>query len=96
MPRIVCVVAAWLFLLTPSAIAADSAGQKMQLPAKERNVDVTFFRAPGDAPRPSVLLLHGANGFDSQIAMLSRGRKYLDNKIGDTMDMGFNDMFFFH
>ena len=79
MPRIVCVVAAWLFLLTPSAIAADSAGQKMQLPAKERNVDVTFFRAPGDAPRPSVLLLHGANGFDSQIANYNRYAAALAN-----------------
>lgn len=72
MPRICCVVAAWLLLLIPAAFAADSAGQKMELPAKERNVDVTFFRAPGDAPRPSVLLLHGANGFDSGIANYNR------------------------
>jgi carboxymethylenebutenolidase len=72
MSRICRVIAAWLFLLTSTAFAADIAGQKMQLPAKERNVDVTFFRARGDAPRPSVLLLHGANGFDSQIANYNR------------------------
>lgn len=72
MPRICCVIAAWLLLLAPAAWAADIAGQKMTLPAQERNVDVTFFRAPGDAPRPSVLLLHGANGFDSQITNYSR------------------------
>ena len=41
------------------ACAADIEGQHMVLPAKERQVDVTYFRAPGDAPRPSVLLLHG-------------------------------------
>jgi carboxymethylenebutenolidase len=73
MIRIVCAaLAAGLLLFAPTAFAADAAGQKMTLPAKERNVDVTFFRAPGDAPRPSILLLHGANGFDSQIANYNR------------------------
>jgi carboxymethylenebutenolidase len=48
--------------------AADVSGQKMQLPAKERKVDVTLFRAPGDKPRGAVLMLHGAGGFDRQIA----------------------------
>lgn len=65
-------IAAGLVILAPAASAAESSGQKMTLPAKERNVDVTFFRARGDAPRPSVLLLHGANGFDSQIANYNR------------------------
>ena len=65
-------IAAGLVFLAPAASAAESSGQKMTLPAKERNVDVTFFRARGDAPRPSVLLLHGANGFDSQIANYNR------------------------
>jgi len=66
------VMAAWLLLLAPTAFAADIAGQKMVLPTRERNVEVTVFRAPGEAPRPPVLLLHGANGFDSQIANYNR------------------------
>ncbi|MBN9545243.1 MAG: dienelactone hydrolase family protein [Alphaproteobacteria bacterium] len=65
-------IAAGLILLAPAAPAADIAGQKMTLPARERTVDVTYFRARSDAPRPSVLLLHGANGFDSQIANYNR------------------------
>lgn len=73
MPRIFCAaMAAWLLAIAPSALALDAAGQKTTLPTRERNVDVTFFRAPGEAPRPSVLLLHGANGFDSQIANYNR------------------------
>lgn len=89
MPRICCVIAAWLLLLAPAAWAADIAGQKMTLPANERNVDVTFFRAPGDAPRPSVLLLHGANGFDSQIANYNRYAAAL-------ADSGFNAYLVFY
>jgi carboxymethylenebutenolidase len=65
-------MAAGLLLFASAAAAAEIAGQKMVLPTRERNVEVTFFRAPGDASRPSVLLLHGANGFDSQIANYNR------------------------
>jgi carboxymethylenebutenolidase len=54
------------------ASAAEIEGRHILLPAKERQVDVTYFRAPGEAPRPSVLLLHGANGFDAQIANYDR------------------------
>jgi carboxymethylenebutenolidase len=61
-----------LGLLPGIASAADIEGQHIRLSAKERQVDVTYFRAPGDAPRPAVLLLHGANGFDSQIANYDR------------------------
>lgn len=39
----------------------------MKLPATERQVRVTYFRAPGDAKRPAALLLHGAGGFDRRI-----------------------------
>jgi carboxymethylenebutenolidase len=52
----------------PAIRAAEIEGQKIMLPAKERQVHVTYFRAPGDAPRPSALLLHGAGGFDRRIA----------------------------
>jgi carboxymethylenebutenolidase len=48
------------------AVAMD--GQKITLPASERPVSVTYFRAPGDGKRPAALLLHGAGGFDAQIA----------------------------
>lgn len=65
--------AACLALALPViASAADIQGRHILLPAKERQVSVTRFRAPGAAPRPSVLLLHGANGFDSQITNYDR------------------------
>jgi carboxymethylenebutenolidase len=61
------------FLFTASAVQADDgAGEKIQLPAKERPVQVTLFRAPGAAPRASVLMLHGAVGFERQIVDYSR------------------------
>jgi carboxymethylenebutenolidase len=65
--------------LTGTARAAEIAPQKMLLPARERAVHVTYFRAPGDAPRPSVLVLHGANGFDSQIASYNQYGSELAN-----------------
>jgi carboxymethylenebutenolidase len=52
--------------------AAENVGKDMTLPATERAVHVKLFRAPGDAPRPSVLLLHGAGGFDGRIADYDR------------------------
>ena len=55
-------------VLANAASATDIAGQKLVLSAQERQVQVTYFRAPGNDPRPAALLLHGANGFDSQIA----------------------------
>src|ERR1700704_1446877 len=59
-------------ILCSGASAAEIVGQKIILPAKERQVHVTYFRAPGDAPRPAALLLHGAGGFDRQIANNNR------------------------
>jgi carboxymethylenebutenolidase len=56
----------------PAVQAADIQGSKITLPAKERQVHVTQFKAPGDAPRPSVLLLHGAGGFDRRIVDYNR------------------------
>ena len=56
-----------MLALMGSASAADVQGQKITLPAKERQVHVTHFRAPGNAPRPAALLLHGAGGFDRRI-----------------------------
>ncbi|HWY61693.1 MAG TPA: dienelactone hydrolase family protein [Rhizomicrobium sp.] len=55
-----------------NVLAADIEGQKLSLPTPERAVDVTYFRAPGDGLRPAALLLHGAGGFDGQIANYDR------------------------
>jgi carboxymethylenebutenolidase len=73
-PRIRIFVAALLFFeLVPAiASATDIEGRQILLPAKERQVSVTYFRAAGDGPRPSALLLHGANGFDTQIQSYDR------------------------
>jgi carboxymethylenebutenolidase len=62
----ITVLATFLILFTASAQAAVT-GERVTLPAKERQVNVTLFRAPGDKPRGSVLMLHGAGGFDRQI-----------------------------
>jgi carboxymethylenebutenolidase len=70
-------------LLPGMASAADIEGQHIVLPAKERQVNVTYFRAPGEAPRPSILLLHGARGVDGQIADYDR---YCSELAGKGMD----------
>ena len=73
MPRIFrLLTVALLVSFAGAALAGDSSGQKLVLPTQERRVDVTYVRAPGEGPRPSALLLHGANGFDSQIASYNR------------------------
>ena len=58
------ITAAFLVLATAAGAAE---GRKLVLPTQERQVHVTYFRAAGDSLRPAALLLHGANGFDSQI-----------------------------
>ncbi len=47
-------------------------GQDLTLAAAERPVHTTLFRAPGDAQRAKLLLLHGAGGFGRQIANYDR------------------------
>jgi len=59
--------------------AAEIQGKTMTLPSTERQVKVTYFRAPGDAKRPSVLLLHGAGGFDRRIAEYNHYASVLAN-----------------
>ncbi len=70
--RIFASVLLVLSLMPTLSKAADIEGRQILLPAQEREVSVVYFRAPGDAPRPAVLLLHGANGFDGQIANYDR------------------------
>ena len=68
-----------LFAFAGSAHAAAIEGKQMTLPSPERQVHVTYFRAPGDAPRPSALLLHGAGGFDRRIGDYNRYASALAN-----------------
>src|SRR5262245_13576942 len=75
--------AAALLALAPLATslsAAEIAGKPMMLPATERQVNVTYFRAAGDAKRPSVLLLHGGGGFDRRIADYNHYASVLANE----------------
>ena len=62
-----------------AASAAEIPGKKITLPSSERQVHVTAFKAPGDAPRPAALLLHGAGGFDRRIAEYNRYASTLAN-----------------
>jgi len=81
MNRLVTAVLAPLALvafLSP-APAAEIAGKSITLPSTERQVKVTYFRAPGDAKRPAVLLLHGAGGFDRRIAEYNHYASVLAN-----------------
>jgi carboxymethylenebutenolidase len=66
MRTLVLTLAALLMLALPQARADE--GKKVMLPAHAHPVHTVLFRAPGDAPRPSVLILHGAGGFDRRIA----------------------------
>ena len=69
-----------LLALLPTVEAAEIAGKAMTLPATERQVKVVYFRAPGDAKRPTALLLHGAGGFDRRIAEYNRYASALANQ----------------
>src|SRR5258705_6854608 len=66
--RAVLALVAIVVAFAASVQAAEIPGKSITLPATERQVKVTYFRAPGDAKRPAVLLLHGAGGFDRRIA----------------------------
>jgi carboxymethylenebutenolidase len=69
-----------LIAFYPTVDAAEIAGKTMTLPAKERQVKVVYFRAPGDAKRPAALLLHGAGGFDRRIADYNKYASALANE----------------
>ena len=72
--------AAFFALISTGAVAAEIQGKKITLPSSERQVHVTQFKAPGTAPRPSVLLLHGAGGFDRRIDDYNRYASTLANQ----------------
>ena len=60
----------------PAASAADIQGKEMTLPATERAVKVEFFRAPGNAKRPAVLMLHGGQGWGGAEGRTENFRQY--------------------
>ncbi len=49
--------------VAPAASAADIAGKEMTLPASEHPVKVEFYKAPGNGKHPTVLMLHGGQGW---------------------------------
>jgi carboxymethylenebutenolidase len=68
----IAAIAGLIWMSASPVWAADITGEKITLPAKERTVQVTLFRAPGTAPRASVMMLHGAGGFERQAADYNR------------------------
>src|SRR3982074_1703107 len=50
----------------PAALAAEIQGREMTLPATEHPVKVEFFRAPGNAKRPTIYMVYYYS--DSDIA----------------------------
>ena len=69
-----------LLALSPAGDAAEIPAKQMTLPSAERPVKVVYFRAPGDAKRPSALLLHGGGGFDRRIDDYHRYGSALANR----------------
>src|SRR5882762_3621212 len=65
-----------LSTVASSVSAADIAGKEMTLPASERAVKVEFFRAPGTAKRPTVLMLHGGQGWGGAEGRTENFRQY--------------------
>ena len=62
--------------LGSDAIAADIQGKELTLPASERAVKVEFFRVPGTAKRPAILMLHGGQGWGGAEGRIENFRKY--------------------
>src|SRR5258708_30737042 len=61
---LVATLALWAFSsCSTGATAADIKGVEMTIPATEHAVKVEFYRAPGNAKRPTVLMLHGGQGW---------------------------------
>jgi carboxymethylenebutenolidase len=60
----------------PSADAAAIQGKETTLPATERTVKVEYFRAPGNAKRPTILMLHGGQGWGGAEGRIENFRQY--------------------
>jgi carboxymethylenebutenolidase len=70
----------------PAAIAASVDGREMTLAASERPVKVEYFRAPGTEKRPSVLMLHGGQGWGGAEGRIENFRRY----ASDLANRGFD------
>ena len=51
-------------LLSGGAQAAADKGETVRIATKDHEVRATYFKAPGDAKRPTALILHGAGRFE--------------------------------
>ena len=60
----------------PETVAATIEARDMTLPATERPVKVEFFRAPGSAKRPTILMLHGGQGWGGAEGRIENFRRY--------------------
>jgi len=58
------------------AMAAAIQAKEMTLPSTERAVKVEFFRAPGTAKRPTILMLHGGQGWGGAEGRIENFRQY--------------------
>lgn len=79
MRRVAALLFAPLFLFalfSAPARAAAIPGREMTLPATERAVKVEFFRAPANAKRPAVLMLHGGQGWGGAEGRIDDFRHY--------------------
>jgi carboxymethylenebutenolidase len=63
-------------LLLPAIANAAQSVVEVTLPASERPVKVEFYAAPGTAKRPSVLMLHGGQGWGGAEGRLEDFRHY--------------------
>lgn len=56
--------------------SAPIQAKEMTLPATERAVKVEYFRAPGTAKRPAILMLHGGQGWGGAEGRIDNFRRY--------------------
>jgi len=69
-----------------NAISAAIEGKDMTLASSERPVKVEFFRAPGTAKRPAILMLHGGQGWGGAEGRIDNFRRY----ASDLANRGFD------
>jgi len=69
------VLAGMAGFVSPSEAAAIEA-KEMTLPSTERAVKVEYFRAPGTAKRPAILMLHGGQGWGGAEGRIENFRRY--------------------
>lgn len=66
--------------------AAVIEAKEMTLPSTERPVTVEFFHAPGTAKRPTILMLHGGQGWGGAEGRIENFRRY----ASDLANRGFD------